>query len=97
MFHDVRLQEARSFINKCMGWISFNPIKRKTNLNDMLVIIVLKICFKSKLCEELDLIYSVLRDNGYCEKIINSLIARKIKQIQEPPRKYCKYAPFILD
>jgi len=47
-----------TFIGQYTCWDSFGPSKRKINLIDTLVHRALKICFKNKLQQELDCIYT---------------------------------------
>ena len=56
---------------------SFRPTKRKNNLIETLVHRALMICSKSKLQHELEIISSILRNNGYPESIIQITMSEK--------------------
>ena len=67
-----------TFTGQYLRWNSFSPQKRKINLIGTLVYRAFMICSKSKLDQELGKIYSILLENGYPERVINSAFKRKL-------------------
>ena len=61
-------------------------MKRKTSLVSTLVHRALKICSKSKLKEEINLIKEILLDNGYPEAFVLKEISKKITPFSTPKR-----------
>ena len=74
-----------TFTGQYLRWNSFSPQKRKINLIGTLVHRAFMICSKSKLDQELGKIRSILLENGYPERVINSAFKRKLQQINSNP------------
>ena len=70
-----------TFTGQYLRWNSFSPQKRKINLIGTLVHRAFMICSKSKLDQELGKIHSILLENGYPERVINSAFKRKLQQL----------------
>ena len=74
------------FTGQYLCWESFTPIKHKASLVSTLVHCALKICFESKLKEEINRIKEILLDNGYPEDFVLEQISEKIMQFSRPKR-----------
>ena len=85
-----------TFTGQYLRWNSFSPQKRKINLIGTLVHRAFMICSKSKLDQELGKIRSILLENGYPERIINSAFKRKLQQINSNPVHTVKKCPVYL-
>ena len=70
-----------TFTGQYLRWNSFSPQKWKINLIGTLVDRAFMICSKSKLDQELGKIHSILLENGYPERVINSAFKRKLQQL----------------
>ena len=91
-----------TFTGQYIRWDSFCDKRRKVNLIRTLAHRALNICSKSKLNQELNKITSLLIQNGYPQKLVTSLIKRKIEQHNESiqpigPKKCVAYLrlPYI--
>ena len=85
----VRLREVQDF--------SSQSFQRKITLIGTLVHRAFVICSKSKLDQELGKIRSILLENGYPERAINSAFKRKLQQLNSNPVHtgnviYCYFA-----
>ena len=67
-----------TFTGQYLRYNSFSLQKRKINLIGTLVHKAFIICSKSKLDQELGKIHSILLENGYPERVINSAFKRKL-------------------
>ena len=85
-----------TFTGQYLRWNSFSPQKRKINLIGTLVHRAFMICSKSKLDQELGKIRSILLENGYPERVINSAFKRKLQQINSNPVHTVKKCPVYL-
>ena len=74
-----------TFTGQYLSWNSFSPQKRKINLIGTLVHRAFMICSKSKLDQELGKIHSILLENGFPERVINSAFKRKLQQLNSNP------------
>ena len=76
-----------TFTGQYIQWDSFGPSKRKKNLVSTLVHkVLLYICSKSLLQQELQNIRVILCDNGYPESIIDRGISNQLAQFQSLPK-----------
>ena len=85
-----------TFTGQYLRWNSFSPQKRKINLIGTLVHRAFMICSKSKLDQELGKIRSILLENGYPERVINSAFKRKLQQLNSNPVHTVKKCPVYL-
>ena len=85
-----------TFTGQYLRWNSFSPQKRKINLISTLVHRAFMICSKSKLDQELGKIRSILLENGYPERVINSLFKQKLQQLNSNPVHTVKKCPVYL-
>ena len=85
-----------TFTGQYLRWNSFSPQKRKINLIGTLVHRAFMICSKSKLDQELGKIHSILLENGYPERVINSAFKRKLQQLNSNPVHTIKKCPVYL-
>ena len=85
-----------TFTGQYLCWNSFSPQKRKINLIGALVHKAFMICSKSKLNQELGKIRSILLENGYPERVINSAFKQKLQQINSNPVHTVKKCPVYL-
>ena len=85
-----------TFTGQYLRWNSFSPQKRKINLIGTLVHRAFMICSKSKLDQELGKIRSILLENGYPERVINSAFKRKLQQINSNLVHTVKKCPVYL-
>jgi len=69
-----------TFTGQYISWNSFSPQKRKTNLISTLTHSALSICSPESLQDKLDIITSILLNNGYPEHVIKTSISKKIQQ-----------------
>ena len=84
--YETKVCRKPTFTGQYLRWESFTPIKRKARLVSTLVHHALKICFKSKLKEEINRIKEILLDNGYPEDFVLKQISKKITQFSRPKR-----------
>ena len=75
---------------------SFSPQKRKINLIGTLVHRAFMICSKSKLDPDLGKIRSILLENGYPERAINSAFKRKLQQLNSNSVHIAEKCPVYL-
>ena len=68
-----------TFTGDYVPWNSFTPIRRKTSLIACLVHRALVICSPSRLDPEIKKIFSIFRDLGYPEDVIQRTIRAKLK------------------
>ena len=85
-----------AFTGQYIGWNSFCPMKRKTNLILTLVHRALVICLKSTFQNEHSNIRTILINNGYPEAVINTIITKKINQFCRPTQLGPKKRPVYL-
>ena len=85
-----------TFTGQYLRWNSFSPQKRKINLIGTLVCRAFMICSKSKLDQVLGKICSILLENGYPERAINSAFKRKLQQLNSNPVHTVKKCPVYL-
>ena len=84
-----------TFTGQYLRWNSFSLQKRKINLIGTLVHRAFMICSKSKLDKELGKIHSILLENGYPERVINSAFKRKLQQLNSNPVHTVKKVPCL--
>jgi len=73
-----------TFTGQYISWNCFSPQKWKTNLISTLTHRTLSICSPEKLQDELDIITSILLNNGYPEHDIKTSISKKNQQFNAP-------------
>ena len=78
--YETKVYRKPTFTGQNLCWEFFTPMKRKASLLSTLVHRDLKICFKSKLKEEINRIKEILLDNGYPENFVFKQISKKIMQ-----------------
>ena len=84
-----------TFTGQYLRWNSFSPQKQKINLIGTLVYRAF-ICSKSKLDSELGKICSILLENGYPERAINSAFKLKLQQLNPNPVHTVEKCPVYL-
>ena len=85
-----------TFTGQYLRWNSFSTHKRKINLISTLLHRAFMICSKGKLDLELDKIHSILLENSYPERLINSIIKQKLQQLNLNPVHTLKKCPDYL-